>query len=194
VAALAAIAAALQSERLPEGDVPDLLELTLAACRAIDRVVGDAALGSVHLEDVDVGRLARDATAAAALGGARVRQVITPGVPVLQADPLRLRQALDNLVTNAVASSPPDGEVVVTVGTQNGQILVEVADAGPGIPASQQERIFERGVRLDSGRPGSGLGLTVARSIVEAHGGTLTVESEPGKGATFTIALPLTPP
>jgi signal transduction histidine kinase len=194
VAALAAIAAELESERLPERDLPDLLELTVAACRAIDRVVGDAALGSVHLEPADVGRLARDAAAAATLGGARVRAMVASDVPGLQADPLRLRQALDNLIANAVTIAPPERDVVVTVGTENAQIFVSVIDEGPGIPRSQQERIFEPGVRLDPGRSGSGLGLAVARSIVEAHAGTLTVESEPGKGASFTIALPLARP
>jgi len=66
-----------------------------------------------------------------------------------------------------------------------------VIDQGPGIPFGDQERIFEAGVRLNPERPGSGLGLVVARSIVEAHGGALTVESFPDQGATFTIALPV---
>ncbi len=70
-------------------------------------------------------------------------------------------------------------------------MLLSVADHGPGIPFDEQERIFEAGVRLDSGQPGSGLGLAVARAIAEAHGGTLTIDSVPGEGATFTIALPV---
>ncbi len=70
-------------------------------------------------------------------------------------------------------------------------VLLSSTDRGPGIPIGEQERIFEPGVRLDRERSGSGLGLAIARAIAESHGGTLTVESVPGEGATFTIALPV---
>ncbi|HEY4620216.1 MAG TPA: ATP-binding protein, partial [Gaiellaceae bacterium] len=165
----------------------------LAACRGIERVVGDAAVGSVRLEEVDVGRLVRESVAAAALSGASVRQSISSGLPRIDADPLRLRQALDNLLANAVTHSPPGGEVVVSARVGEGEILLSVSDKGGGIPVEEQERILEPGVRLDTSRPGSGLGLAVARAIAEAHGGTLTVQSAPGRGATFTLALPSAP-
>ena len=193
VAALSAIAAALADGDLDEGTQRELAGLALAACRGIERVVGDAAIGSVQLEEVEVGQLVRESVAAAALGGASVRASVAAKLPRIEADPLRLRQALDNLVANAVTHSPPGGEVVVSARVGEGEILLSVSDKGGGIPVEEQERIFEPGVRLDTSRPGSGLGLVVARAIAEAHGGTLTVQSAPGRGATFTLALPSAP-
>jgi len=191
VAALSAIADALAGGDLDEGTRRELAGLALAACRGIERIVGDAAVGSIRLEEVDVGRLVRESVAAATLGGASVSLAIAAGLPRIEADPLRLRQALDNLVANAVTHSPPGGDVVISARVGNGAIRVSFSDTGVGIPIEEQERIFEPGVRLDTERPGSGLGLAVARAIAEAHGGTLTVESAPGEGATFTLVLPL---
>ena len=191
VAALSAIAAALADGDLDEGTQRELAGLALAACRGIERVVGDAAVGSVRLEEVDIGRLARESVAAAVLGGASVRASVAADLPRIDADPLRLRQAVDNLVANAVTHSPPGGEVVVNARMGEGEILVSVSDQGGGIPVEEQERIFEPGVRLATALPGSGIGLAVARAIAEAHGGRLTVESAPGEGATFTLVLPL---
>jgi signal transduction histidine kinase len=189
-AALAAISAALADGGLDDDSMLDLVGLALAACRGIERVVDDAVPSSLHVGDADVGEIACAAATGAALGGARVRAVVASGSLQVRGDPLRLRQALDNLVSNAVSYSPPDGEVVVSVRTEADDVLVSVVDTGAGIPPDQHARIFEPGVRLDTERPGSGLGLTIARSIVEAHGGALTVESSPGAGATFTIVLP----
>ncbi len=193
VAALSAIAEALADGDLDEGTQRELAGLALAACRGIERVVGDAAVGSVRLEEVDVGRLVKESVAAAVLGGASVRASVAADLPRIDADPLRLRQALDNLVANSVTHSPPGHEVVVNARVGEGEILLSVSDRGGGIPVEEQERIFEPGVRLDTSRPGSGLGLAVARAIAEAHGGTLTVESAPGRGATFNLALPSAP-
>jgi len=190
VAALSAIADALSGGDLDEGTRRELAGLALDACRGIERVVADAAVGSVRLEEVDVGRLVRDSVSAATLGGAAVRPVVSRGLPRIHADPVRLRQALDNLVANAVTHSPPGSDVLVSARADHGEILLSVSDEGGGIPFEEQERIFDAGVRLDAARPGSGLGLAVARTIAEAHGGTLHVESTPGEGATFTIALP----
>ena len=190
-AALAAIAATLSDDDVDPDSRRKLLALALAACRGIERVVGDAAVGSLHLSDVDVGDVAREVAARAALGGARVRPVLGPGSLVVQGDPLRLQQALGNIVENAVLHSPPGGEVVVFVRVESRALLVSVTDRGSGIAAAHHDRIFEPGVRLDTSRPGLGLGLAVARAIAASHGGTVTVESAPGEGATFTIALPL---
>ena len=102
---------------------------------------------------------------------------------------MRLRQALDNLLRNAMrhaAGSP----IVVGARMDGEQVCVSVSDRGKGIARSDQARIFERGTRLDPSRPGSGLGLAVTRAIAVAHGGALTVESTPGEGATFSIRLP----
>ena len=74
---------------------------------------------------------------------------------------------------------------------KGGNVLLAVEDHGPGIPADEQERIFDAGVRLDTRRPGTGLGLAVVRAIAEAHRGALSVQSTPGRGAMFTLQLPL---
>lgn len=191
VAALSAIAETLRDESVEPSARRELANLVVSACRGIQRVVTDAAVASVRLEEVDPGRLVRETAATAALGGALVRAQAGPDLPLLEADPLRLRQALDNLVSNALTHSGSDAEVVVRAAADGGWVLLSVSDSGDGIPSDEQHRIFDPGVRLDIGRPGSGLGLAVARAIAEAHGGTLTVESAPGEGATFTMTLPL---
>ncbi len=108
-------------------------------------------------------------------------------------DPASLRRALLNLVENAVRYSDRGGAVTLTLVRAGGSAAVTVADSGPGIAPADVERIFEPFVRLDAGRAryagGTGLGLAIARSIVAAHGGTLTVDSTPGAGARFTMRL-----
>jgi two-component system OmpR family sensor kinase len=111
----------------------------------------------------------------------------------VRADAERLRQVLTNLIDNAVKYSP-DGEAVVVHATAvNGRVVVDVVDRGPGIARENQRLIFEKFGRASSGdgKPGTGLGLYIARSIAEAHGGRLDVESSPGRGTTFTLSLPL---
>lgn len=190
VAALRAIAEVIRDNRVDTTERGRLVELVVAACRGIERLVGDVTVSSVRLEEVDVGRLVEEAVGVAILDGGNVRAQVDAGLRPLRADPLRLRQALDTLVSNALRYAGSSKEVLVRARPAGTTVVVSVADHGPGIHLDEQERIFESGVRLDSGRPGSGLGLTVARAIAEAHGGTLTVDSVPGKGATFTIALP----
>ncbi|HSI97736.1 MAG TPA: HAMP domain-containing sensor histidine kinase [Gaiellaceae bacterium] len=190
VAALAVIGETLSEGRVDAAARRELVRLVVAACRAIERLVTDASMASVRWEAVDVERLLHDARATATLRGARVRALLGESASVVDADPLRLRQALDNLLANAFAHSPAGAEVVLSASTAGDEILLSVSDSGPGIPVEEQERIFEPGVRLHSGYPGSGFGLAVSRAIAEAHGGRLTVESTPGHGTTFTLALP----
>jgi signal transduction histidine kinase len=189
VAALAAIATVYAEPSVDSGERRTLAELAVAACRAIERVVGDAAVSSIRLEDVELGRLVREAASAGALLGADVRAVVGEGPTRVEADPVRLRQALDNLVSNAVRHAPGE-EVVVAVESGEDVVRISVSDQGPGIPPAEQERIFEPGLRLGVDRSGSGLGLTLARAIAVAHGGELTVASSPGEGSTFTLTLP----
>ena len=188
VAALSTIA---EAARADDPQLPRLVELATAACRTIERLLRDLAAASIELEDVDAGGLVREVAATAELRGARVRAAVQDGLPLLPADRLRLRQALDNLVANALVHAPLGDEVVVGAALEGGRVLLSVSDRGDGIPLGEQARIFERGVRLDDTRPGSGIGLAIAKAIAEAHGGTLSVESEPGTGSTFTIALPV---
>jgi signal transduction histidine kinase len=190
VAALAAIAEASRGRGLAHDARRSLVNLALAACRGIERNVVDASVSSVRLEHVDVGRLVREAVAAAALGGARVRAEVDTDLPPLRADALRVRQALDNLIGNAIAHSESDADVLVTARERDGQLMLSVADEGRGIPADEHARIFEPGVRLDGSTPGTGLGLAVVRAVAEAHGATLQLESAPGRGSTFTLVFP----
>jgi len=145
--------------------------------------------------DVDLAELVRDTVATVSLGQDEVPVVArTLGpVPHVRADRERLKQIVMNLVENAVKYSHAGEEVAVSAWAENGQLLVAVEDHGPGIPREHHGLIFEKFGRANvgGGKPGSGLGLFIARSIAEAHGGTLEVRSAPGEGATFTLALPL---
>jgi two-component system, OmpR family, sensor kinase len=188
VAALAAISTVYARSADPS-ERRSLAGLVLAACRGIERVVGDAAVSSIRVEEVDLARLVRDAASAASLHGADVRAVVADDVAPVEADPVRLRQAVDNLVANAIRHAPGES-VALAVEPGEGFVEISVSDRGPGISERDQERIFEPGVRLVDGPAGSGLGLPLARAIAVAHGGTLTVTSVPGEGATFTLALP----
>ena len=111
-----------------------------------------------------------------------------PGLTV-NADYPRLRQALANLVDNAVKYTPAGGKVTVGAEQRPGAVAFVVRDTGPGIPEHQQERIWERLYRGEAGEKerGLGLGLSLVRAVVEAHGGRAEVESAPGQGSTFTL-------
>jgi two-component system sensor histidine kinase BaeS len=191
VAALAAIAEAYWDERLTRDERHSLVALALGACRSIERVVGDAAVTSIRREPVHLGRVVLEAVDSARIRGANVRGIVEPGLPLIEADPLRIRQALDNLVANAVDHADADDEVVVRALIDDSKLLLSVSDSGRGIAPEEHARILEPGVRLDTSRPGSGLGLSIVRAIADAHGAALKIESEPGAGSTFSLAFPL---
>jgi signal transduction histidine kinase len=155
----------------------------------------EAGTFSYSFSDVDVGELVRDAVATASVGQDEVTLVAKAPValPHVRGDRERLKQVVMNLVENAVKYSQSGDEVEVGAFAENGRVLVTVTDSGPGIPREHHGLIFEKFGRANvgSGKPGTGLGLFIARSIAEAHGGTLTVRSGPGQGTTFTLALPL---
>jgi signal transduction histidine kinase len=190
VAALFAIAETFAESSFDDNARHELERLAITACLGIERIVLDATVASLRVERLEVDDLVRQTARAAALEGARVEPRIADGLPSIEGDPQRLRQALDNLVSNALRHGDPEGVVIVRADSNETAILLSVADSGAGILLAEQDRIFEKGVRLDEGTAGSGLGLAIARAIVEAHGGTLTVDSVPGQGSTFTIALP----
>ncbi len=115
-----------------------------------------------------------------------------PGPLELEADRIRMLQALANLVDNAIKYTPAGGEVVLAARREAGDLALTVADTGIGIPAVDLPRIWERLFRGDRSRAerGLGLGLSLVRAIVEAHGGRAEVESAPGRGSRFTVRLP----
>jgi two-component system sensor histidine kinase BaeS len=116
-------------------------------------------------------------------------------LPDLEADPDRLAQVVGNLLSNAIKFTPRGGSISVQAGTTGDKVWILVADSGPGIAAEDQDRIFSpfyRGGKNTRFPQGMGLGLTIARDLVMAHGGRLDVDSHPGQGSRFTIYLPLT--
>ena len=155
----------------------------------------EAGTFSYAFGEVDVAALVRDVVGAAAAGQdeVHVRADVNGALPLVRGDRERLRQVVQNLVDNAVKYSPAEAEVVVAAEAHDGAVRIEVTDQGPGIPAEHQRLIFEKFGRSAAGvtKPGTGLGLFIARSIVEAHGGTLEVKSARAQGATFTVELPL---
>jgi len=116
------------------------------------------------------------------------------GLPCIRGDARRLQDVLQNLLDNAVQYTPSGGRITIQAMARDRQIAIAVADTGIGIPKADQERIFERFYRVDAARSreagGTGLGLSIAKHLVEAHGGRIEIESEVGRGSTFTVVLP----
>jgi two-component system, OmpR family, sensor kinase len=142
-------------------------------------------------DEVDLGDVVADVLEAAR-ARAGDRRVRAPGVVedvLVRGDQQRVTQVLRALVTNAVAFSPPGAPVELRVRTDPTGARVEVRDRGQGIPPTDRRRIFERGLRLDSGGPGAGLGLYIARGLVGAMGGEIGVEPRTGGGSVFWFTL-----
>ncbi len=162
----------------------------------------DSRQASLKQEPVDLSALAAEAVEAMEVPGeargVKVRAgMIAPGV-VVKGDAVSLRRVLLNLLENGVKYNREGGEVKLSVWAEDGSARVEVADTGAGIPAESVPRLFDRFFRVDEGRGrsaadpvgGHGLGLSISRSLVEAHGGRITVSSTEGVGSTFSISLP----
>ncbi len=169
----------LDLSRLESGDVP------------LDRsIVPLGPLVSQVLSEIDVARPGR---------GVLVSSQVADDVPPAFADRERVHQVLFNLVDNAVRYTPTGGAVTVSAHPHNGGVEIEVHDTGVGISAEHLPRLFERFYRVDMSRSrsddgGTGIGLAIARSVVEAHGGHIRADSEPGRGSTFTFELPVVAP
>jgi signal transduction histidine kinase len=162
-----------------------------------DLLSSAAAVESVHLRRTDLAGLVENSlvSARAQADAAHVGLVADVPAPLwANADPLRLGQALDNLVSNAIKYSPDGGLVTVRAERNDGWVQLEVKDTGMGMTKDESARIFTRFFRTNAARqaaiPGVGLGLSITKSIVERHGGSISCSSEPGSGSTFTLALP----
>jgi signal transduction histidine kinase len=159
----------------------------------------------IHVQRTDIAQLVRDAAdehrGLAEAAGLRLEVDAPRGLPPLETDPHRVHQILDNLLSNALKYTPAPGRVRIRVAAfaereapwPGPAVGISVSDTGPGIPRADQERIFQEFARLTpAGEPFSaGLGLAISRTIARLLGGELTLDSEPGRGSTFTLWLPV---
>jgi two-component system OmpR family sensor kinase len=149
------------------------------------------------LEPVDLTHLIQECVASArAAGQSHPIEVSVPHELYVLGDNKRIHQALGNLLANARTHTPAGTKIEVTALSTDDEISVSVKDSGPGLSESDQTRIFERFFRVDPSRArhageGSGLGLSIVDAVMKAHGGSVTVESEAGAGATFTLHFPI---
>lgn len=172
------------------------------------RLVGDLLFvaqveaGKLSLDPglVDLGQLVREAVDAARPRAEEASIALVADVdpvPTCPGDADRIGQVLDNLIVNALKFTPEEGRVTVSLRIEGASAVLEVADTGIGIPATEQEQLFDRFFRASSATaraiPGVGLGLTIVKAIVEAHDGEVSVQSEEGSGTTFRVELPLGP-
>ena len=179
----------------------DHLRAILDETRILSRLVEDlttlslAEAGSLalHREPTDVAAIARDTAdsfgTAAKDAGVSVETSVPSGLGTVDADPVRLREVLTNLVGNAIRYTPPGGSVRVGVSREADSVVVTVTDTGAGISADALGHIFDRFYKSPESH-GAGLGLAIARQLVVAHGGTITAKSEPGRGTEIAFTVP----
>jgi signal transduction histidine kinase len=178
--------------------VAQVLDDTRMLARLVEdlRTLAHSEVGTLALqrEPTDLSVLAEEAVAqfrpAADAQQVRLSARVGDGLTVTDVDPLRIREVLANLVSNAVRYTPAGGEVRVDVEPSGSVVALRVSDTGPGIPADDLTHVFDRFYKGTSSN-GSGLGLTIARNLVMAHGGTLTASNGQAGGTVFTASLPL---
>jgi signal transduction histidine kinase len=155
---------------------------------------------TIRREPVDVAALAGEVAEANQLLAVNKQQTITVTAPpniVTMCDTDRIREAIDNLVSNAIKYSPIGGKISMLVTHENGNTMIRVVDEGAGLSPEDLGRLFGRFQRLSAkptaGESSTGLGLSIVKRIIDMHGGEVTANSDgPGKGSTFTIVLPAT--
>jgi two-component system sensor histidine kinase BaeS len=194
-----------QAEGIADGIYPgDPAHLApiIDATQTLDRLVEDlrtlalSEAGSLELarEPVEIAALVHESLASfqapAEAKGVDLREQVQEGIPAVDADPVRIRGVLVNLLANAVAHTPAGGRVSVRADRTGDSVEIAVTDTGAGIPEELLPRIFDRFVKGPASR-GTGLGLAIARDLVRAHGGTISAESRPGSGTTVRFTLPL---
>jgi signal transduction histidine kinase len=185
----------------------ETVEIILDNCRHLVRLLNDlldlarsdAGRLAVRLQPTEVAPLIEDVVrtmrAQTEAAHQSLGEDVRPGLPLIDVEPDRIRQILVNLLTNAHEYSPEGASIGIAARALGAEVEISVSDDGPGIPADQLERIFERFTRGDAGLTqrvgGTGLGLAISKSLVELHGGSIAAESTPGQGATFRVRLPI---
>ncbi|MGH9051651.1 MAG: HAMP domain-containing sensor histidine kinase [Acidimicrobiia bacterium] len=178
------LASLLEETRVMGGLLEDLRTLALA----------EAGRLPLHREPTGPGVLISEAVAAfrpqAEAAGVEVVIEVPADLPPVEVDPARIRAVIANLVGNALRYMPEGGRLTVRAGLEEGWLRIAVEDTGPGISEERLDSVFERFVKSDDST-GSGLGLTIARDLVEAHGGQIRARSRPGAGSLFEFTLPI---
>ena len=180
-----------------ETQIRKVLDDTRTLSRLIDdlRTLAHAESGTLALEKelTDLGVLAHDAmetfSAEAATGGVSLHLEAPGDLPLAAIDPLRIREVLMNLMSNALRHTRAGGSVTIAIRAESNRVVVQVADTGKGMTPEETSKVFERFYKGPQSR-GSGLGLTIARNLVTAHGGEIRCDSVAGAGTTFTFTLP----
>ena len=188
------------------GEYRDVIESCLEEAVRLSDLIGDllflaraeSPLSHLRRERVDVGELLggiREYYEASAADGEVSLTTVVAGEPVIaEVDRTLLQRAVGNLVSNALAHTPPGGEVVLGTNTDSSTLRIEVSDTGIGIPAEALPRVFDRFFRVDSSRShgsgGTGLGLAIVKSIALLHGGNVVIASQPGQGTRVTLQMP----
>jgi two-component system phosphate regulon sensor histidine kinase PhoR len=203
--------AEMLAEDLKKADVPERVRervttievesghLTQMINELLDLSRMEQATPQIRHDEVAVGPLLHEAAGRlntfAERQGVELREQISEGLPPIRGDEERLDQLLVNLLHNAIKFSNPESAVILAAEQRSESVVLSVSDQGDGIPAEEQERVFERFYKVDRarhrGQGGTGLGLAIARNIAEAHGGRLWLESTEGQGSTFSVSLPI---
>jgi signal transduction histidine kinase len=192
-------------DRFDEGERRRALEgiagLGRELARLVERLVRSGTdgrgglVGERSLSDIGVILEEAVAQARSSAPGHRLEVSVSPGLPKLRVDPGAVVEAVANYLSNAVKHAPLGSAIRVAATTADGEVRITVADDGPGIHPRHHERLFQKFSKLSSnGVSGHGLGLYIARTIAEAHGGRVWVDSRPGQGATFSLAIPAPAP
>ena len=193
---LAAMTVALQQ---PQPDRAELQQAVRRLTRTVDHLLDATRLESGLLQPVrewcDPGELVREAIAASALNDSAVRINIAENLPTISVDARLIQQALGALLSNAVAHGKSDQPIEVSAARDDSMLVFSVADHGPGLAPGEENKVFEKFYRGPGTRPGGlGLGLSIARQLVEAHGGQIVAQNRENGGARFSIRLPIGEP
>ena len=177
-----------------EPHVRQVLDETRVLARLVEdlRTSAHTQSGTLTLqkESTDLEALIDDAAAESADPRVHIDVRVSPGLPMMDIDPHRIRQVLRNLLSNAVRHSPDGGRVAITCDRERDSVIIRIADEGPGIPPAERSRVFERFYK-SPGSKGSGLGLTIAKGLVTAHRGTIEVEQGAQGGTVMKVVLPV---